>query len=234
MEDMCGGEDDGHPAGWLGCLGRVSRAMKDFIWNDIPGFARGLVTGSMKHMIILGLLVICGFSIVHWVLLKDVAINNANMVPAPALCASQDDMYDTATRMCQVANKYAFWYLQHKDWVLCAPNLPGYRILSQSADINGNYWYDFKNSPQIRAFYDTCIPECATDEDTFHSAKDLCLVTDKVLLSFLSGDGGGTCASGTVGEKSIRVATQNIPDAKQYWYAPDAAVKVPSAACPST
>jgi hypothetical protein len=66
---------------------------------------------------------------------------NANMVPAPALCASQDDMYDTATRLCRVGNKYAYWYMLHKDWVQCAPNLPGYAVLEKSVDANGNYWY---------------------------------------------------------------------------------------------
>eukprot|EP00961_Rhodomonas_salina_P073624 989391-Rhodomonas_salina.3 len=69
------------------------------------------------------------------------------LVPAPSLCASQvgahrqptvpsqffsrakeckpdcsffrvqDDMYDTASRLCQVGNKYAYWYLRNKNWV---------------------------------------------------------------------------------------------------------------------
>jgi hypothetical protein len=155
--------------------------------TQIPGFARALAAGSIKHLIVLSLLVLCAFSILHWVVLKDTAGLNSNMVPAPALCASQDDMYDTASRLCQVGNKYAFWYLRHKDWVQCAPNLPGFALLQQSQDLNGNFWYNFKHSKKIRAFYDTCIPECATDEDTFHSSKDMCLVTDQVLLSFMAG-----------------------------------------------
>jgi hypothetical protein len=223
VEDMRGG--DGEESSWFNCMRRLGRSGKEMV-DEVPGFARAVAAGSMKHLIILMLLVLCAFSIVHWVVLKDAANLNANMVPAPALCASQDDMYDTATRRCQVGNKYAFWYLQHKDWVQCAPNLPGFSLLQQSVDTNGNYWYRFENSKTVRNFYDTCIPECATDEDTFHSSKDMCLATDQVLLSFLSGDGGGTCAKGTLGEKAIRTATETVPGARQYWYAPDASVKV--------
>jgi len=44
----------------------------------------------------------CWGCAVHWFILKDSAMLNANLVPAPALCASQEDMYDTSTRLCQV------------------------------------------------------------------------------------------------------------------------------------
>ena len=67
-----------------------------------------------------------------------------------------------------------------------------------------------------------------------HQSKDKCLVSDQVLLSFLSGDKGGTCASGTLGEKAIRTATQNLDGARNFWYAPDTSVKVrPSLSCVS-
>jgi hypothetical protein len=36
---------------------------------------------------------------VHYVIMPAPGMN---LVPAPALCASQDDMYDTATHQCQV------------------------------------------------------------------------------------------------------------------------------------
>ncbi len=52
---------------------------------------------------------------------------------------------------------------------------------------------------QVRAFYDTCIPECATDEDTYHTGKDLCAVTDGVLVTYMNGD-GMKCKAGTLGE----------------------------------
>lgn len=228
--------------------------------EEVPGFTRSLAAGSVRHWSTLGLFAVCAFVIVHWIVLKDTAMLNANMVPAPALCASQDDMYDTATRLCRLGNKYAFWYLKHKDWVQCAPNLPGFSMLRSGVDDSGNFWYKFQNSREIRNFYDTCIPECATDEvlsmhacwcasacvrvhqarmlmritipntrvmqDTFHSSKDLCLVTDQVLLSFLAGDAGGTCAKNTLGETAIRTATQSVAGARQYWYAPDASIKV--------
>jgi hypothetical protein len=31
--------------------------------------------------------------------------------------------------------------------------------------------------------------QCATDEDTYHASKDLCSVTDSVLIQWLNGDG---------------------------------------------
>ena len=132
--------------------------------EEVPGFTRSLAAGSVRHWSTLGLFAVCAFVIVHWIVLKDTAMLNANMVPAPALCASQDDMYDTATRLCRLGNKYAFWYLKHKDWVQCAPNLPGFSMLRSGVDDSGNFWYKFQNSREIRNFYDTCIPECATDE----------------------------------------------------------------------
>lgn len=63
---------------------------------------------------------------------------------------SQDDMYDTASRLCQVGNKYAFWFMKHKSWVQCAPNIPGYRMLvNTGADFNGNYWYTVKQAKEV-------------------------------------------------------------------------------------
>ena len=71
--------------------------------------------------------------------------------PKPYQCVSaQDDMYDTASRLCQVGNKYAFWFMKHKSWVQCAPNIPGYRMLvSTGADFNGNYWYTVKQAKEV-------------------------------------------------------------------------------------
>jgi hypothetical protein len=49
-----------------------------------------------------------------------------------------------------------------------------------------------------------------------------------------AGDGGGTCASGTLGEKAIRTATQAASGGGRgghYWYAPDASIKVLKLLC---
>ena len=85
--------------------------------------------------------------------------------------------------------------------------------------------YPFHKAQEVRALYDTCIPECATDEDTYHAAKDLCAVTDSVLIQWLNGD-GQKCARGTVGERAIKSATAALDSPQGYWYAPDAADKV--------
>ena len=146
------------------------------------------------------------FILVHYMLLPFEGWDHSNLVPAPALCASQDDEYDTSSRLCRVGNKYAFWYLRQRTWVQCAPNIPGFKLLQNNADWQGNYWYSIRHSKEIRAFYDTCIPECATDEDAYYSTRDMCKVTDGVLISWLSGD-GQQCASGTTGEKAIKTAT---------------------------
>jgi len=63
--------------------------------------ARRLCCCCALHVFILSLS-LCWGCAVHWFILKDSAMLNANLVPAPALCASQDDMYDTSTRLCQV------------------------------------------------------------------------------------------------------------------------------------
>jgi len=133
-------------------------------------------------------------------------------------------MYDTASRLCQVGNKYAYWYLRKKTWVQCAPNVPGYKYLLRT-ETQGVYRYPFDKSKIVREFYDTCIPECATDEDTYHSAKDLCMVTDGVLITWLNGD-GQHCGKGSIGEKAIRRATASVTNPTNYWYAADAANKV--------
>lgn len=60
-------------------------------------------------------------------------------------------MYDTASRLCQVGNKYAFWYMKHKSWVQCAPNLPGYRMLTNTGpDWQGNWWYTPAQAKEVR------------------------------------------------------------------------------------
>ncbi|EKX36524.1 hypothetical protein GUITHDRAFT_155218 [Guillardia theta CCMP2712] len=91
--------------------------------------------------------------------------------------------------------------------------------------MNGNFWYSYKQSAQIKQFYDTCIPECATDEDVYDSKRDLCRVTDGVLVTWLNGD-GQKCATGTKGERAIRTATASLSHANGYFYAPDASGKV--------
>jgi hypothetical protein len=187
-----------------------------------------LAAGSQRNLIVLLVFLLCAFTVVHY-LLQPPSDNLQNLVPAPSLCSSQDDMYDTDSRLCRVGNKYAIWYLRHKDWIQCAPNVPGYSVLQQSGpDWNGHYWYGITHSKDVREFYDTCIPECATDEDTFHIDKDMCLVTDDVLITWMNGD-GQKCPSGTIGEKAIRWATGSLPDPQgRYWYAPDSADKVRS------
>lgn len=77
-------------------------------------------------------------------------------------------------------------------------------------------------------FYDTCIPECATDEDSYHTERDMCMVTDGVLVTYLNGD-GQKCGKGTVGEQAIRTATASLSNHHRqgrYWYKADAAGRV--------
>jgi len=209
-----------------GAVRSVGRFWGECRDEHIPTFAKGLAAGGVRQTIVLMLSVMCVFTVVHWSLSSAGALR-ASLVPAPSLCASQNDMYDTASRLCQVGHKYAFWYLKHKSWVQCAPNVPGYRMLAGAGpDGGGNYWYAPKLAGEVRAFYDTCIPECATDDDTFHVNRDLCMATDDVLVTYLNGD-GQKCPAGTPGEKEIRGATSGLSNRQgRYWYKPDAAAKV--------
>mmetsp|Transcript_13507 Transcript_13507/g.28796 ORF Transcript_13507/g.28796 Transcript_13507/m.28796 type:complete len:395 (-) Transcript_13507:92-1276(-) len=211
---------------WDRIAGPLSRSTSDCCTEQLPSFVRGLAAGSQRNLIVLLVFLLCAFTIVHY-LLQPPSDTMQNLVPAPSVCSSQDDMYDTDSRLCRVGNKYAIWYLRHKDWIQCAPNVPGYRVLQQTGpDWNGHYWYGITHSKAVREFYDTCIPECATDEDTFHIDKDMCLVTDDVLITWMNGD-GQKCPTSTIGEKSIRWATGSLPDPQgRYWYAPDSADKV--------
>jgi len=203
---------------------RLSRRGKEFVDEHVPSFSRALAAGSTPHIALAMLVALTLFSIVHWVLQPPSTGMSQTLVPAPSLCASQDDMYDTASRLCQVGNKYAYWYLRNKNWVQCAPNIPGYKYLLNTEN-QGSFTYPFAKAKIVREFYDTCIPECATDEDTYHASKDLCMVSDGVLITWLNGD-GQYCAKGSVGETAIRRATASLPAPRNYWYAPDAANKV--------
>ena len=211
---------------WERVAGPISRSTSECCTEQLPSFVRGLLAGSQRNLIVLLVFLLCSFTVVHY-LLQPPSGSLGSLVPAPSLCSSQDDMYDTESRLCKVGQKYALWYLRHKDWVQCAPNVPGYQLLAHAgSDWNGNYWYSLRNSQAVREFYDTCIPECATDEDTFHADKDMCMVTDDVLITWLNGD-GQSCKSQTIGEKSIKWATASLADAQgRYWYAPDSADKV--------
>ena len=60
IEDLRGG--DGDDASWFNCMKRVGKSAKELA-DEVPGFARALASGSMKHVIILMLLVLCAFSI---------------------------------------------------------------------------------------------------------------------------------------------------------------------------
>ena len=224
MEQL--GEDG--TSSWNRFAEPLLRSTSDCCTEQLPdgSFVRGLLAGSQRNLILMLLFLLCAFTIVHY-LLQPPSGSLDNLVPAPSLCSSQDDMYDTDSRLCKVGNKYALWYLKHKDWIQCAPNIPGYNLLLQGGpDWNGNYWYSIRQSKSIREFYDTCIPECATDEDTFHVDKDMCMVTDDVLITWLNGD-GQTCKPKTIGEKSIKWATNSLSDPQgHYWYAPDTADKV--------
>mmetsp|Transcript_5983 Transcript_5983/g.14577 ORF Transcript_5983/g.14577 Transcript_5983/m.14577 type:complete len:386 (+) Transcript_5983:86-1243(+) len=211
-----------HLEGVLSSASRRARQGKEFVEESVPGFSRSLAAGSRPHILLFVLVLLSLFLLLHFFIIPPPGMN---LVPAPALCASQDDMYDTATHLCQVGNKYAFWYLARRDWVQCASSLPAKQMLQDSADFENNYWYPFSKAKEVREFYDTCIPECATDEDTYHASKDLCSVTDSVLIQWMNGD-GQTCAPNLVGEKAIRSATSSLDSPRGYWYAADAADKV--------
>ena len=168
---------------WNRLTGPICKSFTDFFTEHLPYFVRGLAAGSHKNLILLLVFLLCAFTVVHY-LLQPPGSSLENLVPAPALCSGQDDLYDTATKLCKVGNKYALWYLRNKDWVQCAPNVPGYKLLDGTGpSSSGQYWYPFTQSTIVREFYDTCIPECATDEDTFHVTRDLCMLTDEVLPS---------------------------------------------------
>ena len=97
---------------------------------------------------VLGCLLNCSglFTVLFWVIYR-YGTRMHDSVGNEILLSPQDDMYDTVSRLCQVGNKYAFWYMRHKSWVQCASNVPGYRLLSQSGpDWKGNYWYNLKQA----------------------------------------------------------------------------------------
>ena len=50
-------------------------------------------------------------------------------------------MYDDIRRLCQMGNPYAYAYLLQHDWVMCAPNMPGAKVLRKAQDKYGNFWY---------------------------------------------------------------------------------------------
>ena len=60
VEDLRGG--DGDDSSCLNVLKRFGRCVKDLV-DEVPGFARSLAAGSIRHLIILMLLVLCAFSI---------------------------------------------------------------------------------------------------------------------------------------------------------------------------
>ena len=84
-----------------------------------------------------------------------------------------------------MGNKYVYAYLLGHDWVFCAPNMPGAQLLTKNMDEMSNFWYRSSQRSEVRQFYGTCVPTCADDADTYHSSKDMCLVSNDIARVWL-------------------------------------------------
>mmetsp|Transcript_32154 Transcript_32154/g.77769 ORF Transcript_32154/g.77769 Transcript_32154/m.77769 type:complete len:304 (-) Transcript_32154:124-1035(-) len=191
--------------------------------QSLDDFVRGLRRGGAGSLACL----LCGTAIllaIIQVVFRDDRVAVPKLIPAGSLCATQDDMYDDRKALCQMGNTYAYAYLMRHDWVMCAPNMPGAKILRGMQDKYGNFWYKSSSRGDVREFYNTCVPTCADDRDTYHSSKKMCLVGNDVARVWLQGD-GQSCAHGTAGGQAVRHASAVVGDGNM-WYRPQETSRV--------
>mmetsp|Transcript_995 Transcript_995/g.2441 ORF Transcript_995/g.2441 Transcript_995/m.2441 type:complete len:221 (-) Transcript_995:55-717(-) len=143
-------------------------------------------------------------------------------------------MWDETRRRCQMGNKYAYAYLLEHAWVSCARNMPGARMLRKTQDAYGNFWYSSDMRHEVRSFYKTCVPTCASNDDTYHAGVELCLLSNDVARVFLQGD-GQKCQGDLHGASDIRRASKQVDDGN-FWYKPEMADRVRTfyASCSAT
>ena len=67
--------------------------------------------------------------------------------------------------------------------------MEGAQLLKRNKDELSNFWYTSEQRQEVRQFYHTCVPTCADDADTYHSSKDMCLVSNDIARVWLQGNG---------------------------------------------
>ena len=102
--------------------------------------------------------------------------------------------------------------------------MEGAQLLKRNKDELSNFWYTSEQRKEVRQFYHTCVPTCADDADTYHSSKDMCLVSNDIARVWLQGN-GQHCQHGTAGAVAIRHASKDVGDGNM-WYRPEMAGRV--------
>jgi len=120
--------------------------------------------------------------------------------------------------MCKAANPWALAYLRGQPWAVCA-KLPGLDILQAHADATGNFMYPYADKQAIEAVYAGCTPVCASEDDVYHSASQMCIVRNPIANMWLRGQGQQCSAK----NKGSKVITKSSGDERQnaYVYPPN-------------
>lgn len=66
-------------------------------------------------------------------------------------------------------------------WVTCDTNLPGAKVLQQTVDEQGNFWYHHQAKNIVDKFYKTCKPDCAGEKDWWDRVGQVCVSVDTAL-----------------------------------------------------
>ena len=109
------------------------------------------------------------------------------LISAASLCVDTQDLFNPATRMCKMENRIAFGAMALQNWAHCDLNSQGARLLQSNMDQSGAFWYSYRQRDAVRAFYRSCVTNCATPLDTFNPATGLCEVSEPLARAWLVG-----------------------------------------------
>ena len=132
--------------------------------------------------------------------------NPWQQLPASAECADPQDVLTPSTGLCKASNVWALAYLEGKGYSECGKGLPGVDVLRENQDSSNNYWYPYSQRDKVRQVYRSCTPICATQDDTYHSQSQMCIVRNPVARMWLAGY-GQKCDSSSRGATFISKAS---------------------------
>ena len=127
------------------------------------------------------------------ILLEDETVSV--LVRGGKACAADKDLLDQGNQRCRVVDKFALGYLKGQAWVNCAGFTTGAKLLQDSQDYAGHFWYPVNDKAKVNFFYSTCAPTCASAADAYRPPLlackkgvcdgGMCQVRDRTALKWL-------------------------------------------------
>jgi hypothetical protein len=166
----------------------------------------GLHKMSLRSMITSFLMGAVIISVLIFAIVKESSATSFQQLPASAECADPQDVLTPSTGLCQVTNPWALSYLRGQGMSTCAAGLPGESVLQAHKDMYNNFWYPYTQREKVSAVYQSCTPICATQDDTYHSESQMCIVRNPVARMWFAGF-GQSCSESSRGATYISKAS---------------------------